>query len=227
MMMRILQAILIVAMLPLGCIGQTTRLDTRVSISGFHKFQTRSLFEFLTQRAGIQLKVEGNAFGQQDPEHPTYVGVVAKFTDVPIRFPLSWVLHFSPGISAELKDGVLVLRPSGSQQELSPELRAYEEPAGSWTNSLTPDAVITTRQASEAWDMIQLFEYLSYRLGANNLVIDPALHMQGRTASIALNGRTVRDVMNALLHEANASLRYQGGVLFLTTRTEDAQQRRP
>ncbi len=227
MKMKTLRAILVLAMLPLGCLGQTTGLSTRVSLCNFHKFQIASLLEFLTKRAGIQMEVRDQAFGHPDSDHPTYLGVFASFSDIPIRYPLSWALRFSPGISAEVKDGVVVVRPSGGRQELSPELQAYSEPAGSWTNSFAPDAIITTQQESEEWNVIQLFSYLCHRLGADNFVVDPALAVQGQTVTVALNGRTVRDVMTILLEKANASVCYQGGVLFLTRKTEDAQQRRP
>ena len=227
MKMKTLKAMLILAMLPLACLGQSTGLSTRVTLHGFHKFERKSLFEFFAQRSGLQLRIEDNAFGVQDPDRPTVLGVFAVFRDIPIRYPLSWALHFSPDVSAELKDEILVVRPSGGQQELSPELQACSEPAGSWTNSFSPDAIITTQQESEEWNVVQLFSYLCHRLGADNFVVDPALAMQEQTVTVALNGRTVRDVMTILLEKANASVCYQGGVLFLTRRTGNAQQRRP
>ena len=224
MKMKKLHAILIASLLPFACIGQTTGLSTRVSLHGFHKFEKRSLFEFLAQRSGLQIKITDNAFGEQDPDHPTYLGVFAVFRDIPIRYPLSWALHFSPDISAELKDGVLVVRPSGDQQDLSPELRAYAEPGGSWTNSLILNAIVTTKQEFEKWDVIQLFEYLCHRAGAQSLVIDPALQAQGKTVSMQLDGRTIHDLMQSLMEQTGTDLRHQGGVLFLTTKTENAQQ---
>ena len=94
-MMKLLPAILIRVLLPAACLGQCTGLATHVTLRSFQHFTAQGLIHFLASQAGLDVKEESQPFGESDPEHPKEIGFNAHFTDIELRYPLSWALHFT------------------------------------------------------------------------------------------------------------------------------------
>jgi hypothetical protein len=196
--------------------------DQKVSVVSLPKWSYENLISFLGTRAGLVVTIEPDALDAARTARPPYVGFNASFDNVPLRYALSWTLHFA-NVSAAVTNGTLHVRKHDGTPELPPLLSCYAETNGNWMVSLTntlPDTVTLRR---EKWDMYQLLSYLCYKGGIRPYVIDPAIVLQERQIDVTFQATPTLVALDQVLGQIGATRRPQGGVYYIRKKTGDAQ----
>ncbi|MBT7067008.1 MAG: hypothetical protein HN919_11940 [Verrucomicrobia bacterium] len=153
---------------------------------------------------------------------PPYVGFNASFDNVPLRYALSWTLHFA-NVSAAVTNDTLQIHKHDGTPVLPPVLSCYAETNGNWMVSLTNIPPDTVTIENQKWDVYQLLSYLCHKGGIQPYVIDPSLVLQERQIDVAFHETPTLVALDQVLRQIGATRRPQGGVYYFKKKIGDAQ----
>jgi hypothetical protein len=188
-------------------------LDRKVTVAMIQHATYESLILSLAQHAGLRVAIEPNALSNARTDRPPCIGFEANFDNIPVRYALSWTLHFG-NVSASLTNATLVVQKAGGAPRLSRQLSCYAETNGTWMVSLTnlPASTVTLRgekMLAAGWLAI-----LCHRAGITRYVIDPDLVAEAQETDVEFAKTPTLSALDQVLDRIGAVRVLQGGVYY-------------